>query len=69
VCHIPTDAKAIIEKATGGLELVKKGTNHIIKKIILSLVTHYLQEQLKGKADSEMFIWNSMHADFNKKTI
>jgi hypothetical protein len=47
VSHTPTDAKAIIEKATGGLELVKKGTNHIIKKIILSLVTHYLQEQLK----------------------
>jgi hypothetical protein len=36
VSHTPTDAKKLIEKATGGLELVK-GTNHIIKKIILSL--------------------------------
>jgi hypothetical protein len=50
---------------------LKEGDKPYYQKnnIKLDRVTHYLQEQFSGKADSEMFILNSMYADFNKKTI
>jgi hypothetical protein len=44
------DTKAMIEKATGGLELVTEGDTRTIKKNDeLDRVTHYLQEQFSGK--------------------
>jgi hypothetical protein len=52
------DTKAMIEKATGGFELVTEGDTSYHKKndVKLDRVTHYLQEQFSGKADSEAFI-------------
>jgi hypothetical protein len=47
------DTKAMIEKATGGLELVTEGTR-TINDVKLDRVTHY-QEQFSGKADSEAY--------------
>jgi hypothetical protein len=45
------DTKAMIEKATGGLELVTEGILRTIKNDVkLDRVTHYLQEQFSGKA-------------------
>jgi hypothetical protein len=35
----------------------------------LDRVTHYLQEQFSGKADSEAFILNSMYSEFYKDYI
>jgi hypothetical protein len=64
------DTKAMIEKATGGLELVTEGILRTIKNDVkLDRVTHYLQEQFSGKADSEAFILNSMYSEFYKDYI
>jgi hypothetical protein len=64
------DTKAMIEKATGGLELVTEGILvHIKRTTLLDRVTHYLQEQFSGKADSEAFILNSMYSEFYKDYI
>jgi hypothetical protein len=48
--HTPMDTKAMIEKATGGLELVTEGDTLYYKKndVKLDRVTHYLQEQFSG---------------------
>jgi hypothetical protein len=59
------DTKAMIEKATGGLELVKGILSLKKNDVKLDRVTHYLQEQFSG-ADSEAFILNSMYLSFIK---
>jgi hypothetical protein len=59
--------KAFIEKQLEDLNL--KGTNPFIKKIIKRQGYSLSSGTVCGKADSEMFILNSMYADFNKNYI
>jgi hypothetical protein len=65
------DTKAMIEKATGGLELVTEGDTSYYKRTTLSLtgLLTISQEQFSSKADSEAFILNSMYSEFYKDYI
>jgi hypothetical protein len=66
--HTPMDTKAMIEKATGGLELVTEGDTRTIKRTTLSL-TGLLTIFKSSLADSEAFILNSMYSEFYKDYI